>query len=34
MDVEEPVQGGTVLGASYDKSADTLTLGEWTLHRQ
>lgn len=32
-DVESPVQSGTMWSASYDKSTDTLMLGEWTLHR-
>lgn len=33
-EVENPAQSGTVWGADYDESADTLTLGEWTLHRE
>lgn len=33
-DVESPVQSGTVWFANYDKSADTLVLGELPLHRE
>lgn len=33
-DVEHPVQSGTVWAAYYDKAADTLTLGDVTLHRE
>ena len=33
-DVESSVQSGTMWSASYDKSTDTLTLGEWTLRRE
>lgn len=33
-DVESPVQSGTVWGAHYDKSTDTLVLGELTLRRE
>ena len=33
-DVESPVQSGTVWFANYDKSADTLVLGELLLHRE
>ena len=33
-DVESSVQSGTMWSASYDKSTDTLTLGERTLRRE
>ena len=33
-DVESPVQSGSVWFAYYDKAADTLTLGEMSLHRE
>ena len=33
-DVESSVQSGTMWSASYDKSSDTLTLGERTLRRE
>lgn len=33
-DVENPAQSGTAWMASYDKAADTLTLGDVTLYRK
>ena len=33
-DVESPVQSGTMWSAAYDKTADTLVLGELTLRRE
>ena len=33
-DVEHPAQSGSVWFANYDKSADTLTLGDMPLHRE
>ena len=33
-DVESPVQSGTMWNAAYDKTADTLILGELTLRRE
>lgn len=33
-DVESPVQSGSMWSASYDKSTDTLTLGELRLYRE
>ena len=33
-DVESPVQSGTMWSAAYDKTADTLILGELTLRRE
>lgn len=33
-DVESPVQSGSMWSAAYDKSTDTLTLGEMALRRE
>ena len=33
-DVESPVQSGSMWSAAYDKSADTLVLGDMPLHRE
>ena len=33
-DVEHPAQSGSVWFVYYDKAADTLTLGDVTLHRE
>ena len=33
-DVASPVQSGTMWSAAYDKTADTLILGELTLRRE
>ena len=33
-DVESPVQSGTMWSAAYDKSADTLVLGDMSLYRE
>ncbi len=33
-DVESPVQSGSMWRAAYDKTADTLILGELTLRRE
>lgn len=33
-DVESPVQSGTMWSVAYDKTADTLSLGELTLRRE